>query len=243
MMGPEFTEARRWRSSEVLGHSYLVSPNRGSNTGTRRDDQERRSLIKNVNILLEAVRAEEETLALTPKRKKVLLQRLNLILLDHNLHYHINTTAHRKRGLVDVGGWVLNKVFGTATESQIKDIQIQLNQTRATEKAVVYNTQRLITVVNQTRLEATATRAQFDRLGAAHRQFVTDELARWASLQAVTRYNCDLDEGLNRELLSINNLHTTIRQGRVTEAICPVSLIDSISKLAHAYGLVPLPTE
>ena len=213
---------------------------------------ERRSLLRDVNILLDVVRRENETLTLTPKRKKVMLRRLNLITLDHDLHYHIDTDTRRKRGLIDAGGWLLNKVFGTATEQQIEDVKHQLNDAARQRGAVVHNTERLITIVNQTRLEATATRAQLTRLGAAHGQFVTDELARWTSFHVVTRYNllhdmmetlCDLDEGLNRELLAINNLHTTIRQGRVTEGICPVSLINTITQLAHSYGLVPLPTE
>ena len=215
-------------------------------------NNERRSLIKNVNILLEAIRNEEETLTLTPKRKKVLLRRLNLILLDRDLHDHINTTARRRRGLVDAGGWLLNKVFGTATQQQIDDIKQQLTRASQRQASVVHNTERLITIVNQTRLEATATRAQLDRLGAAHGQFVEDELARWGTAMAVTRYSllqqmvenlCDLDEGFNREILAIDNLHTTIRQGRVTERICPVSLINTISQLAHTHGLVPLPME
>ena len=217
-------------------------------------NNKRRSLIRDVNILLDAVRRENETLTLTPKRKKVLLRRLNLILLDRDLHYQIQGASRRRRGLIDAGGWLLNKVFGTATQQQIEDVKDQLNSAAQQRGAVVHNhnTARLITIVNQTRLEATATRAQLNRLGAAHGQFVTDELARWATFQVMTRYNllhqmveslCDLDEGLNRELLAIDNLHTTIRQGRVTEGICPVSLINTISRLAHTYGLVPLPTE
>ena len=213
---------------------------------------ERRSLLRDVNILLDVVRRENETLTLTPKRRKVMLRRLNLITLDHDLHYHIDTATRRKRGLIDAGGWLLNKVFGTATEQQIEDVKHQLNDAARQRGAVVHNTERLITIVNQTRLEATATRAQLTRLGAAHGQFVTDELARWTSFHVVTRYNllhdmmetlCDLDEGLNREILAINNLHTTIRQGRVTEGICPISLISEVNRLAHAHGLVPLPME
>ena len=192
-------------------------------------NNERRSLIRDVNILLDAVRRENETLTLTPKRKKVLLRRLNLILLDRDLHYQIQGASRRRRGLIDAGGWLLNKVFGTATQQQIEDVKDQLNSAAQQRGAVVHNTARLITIVNQTRLEATATRVQLNRLGAAHGQFVTDELARWTTFQVMTRYNllhqmveslCDLDEGLNRELLAIDNLHTTIRQGRVTEGIC-----------------------
>ena len=215
-------------------------------------NEERSTLVKNVNILLDAVRRENETLALTPKRKKLLLRRLNLILIDRDLHYRIDDGTRQKRGLIDAGGWLLNKVFGTATQQQIEDVKNQLNNAAQQRGAVVHNTERLITIVNQTRLEATATRAQLTRLGAAHGQFVADEMARWGSAQLQTRYIllhqmveslCDLDEGLNRELLAINNLHTTIRQGRVTEGICPVSLINTISQLAHSCGLVPLPTE
>ena len=193
-------------------------------------NDERRSLIKNVNILFDAVRRENETLTLTPKRKKVLLRRLNLILLDRDLHYHIDAATRRKRGLVDAGGWLLNKVFGTATQQQIDDVKEQLTRASQRETSVVHNTERLITIVNQTRLEATATRAQLNRLGAAHGQFVEDELARWGTAMAMTRYSllqqmveslCDLDEGVNREMLAIDNLRTTIRQGRVTEGFVP----------------------
>ena len=101
-------------------------------------------------------------------------------------------------------------------------------------------------------MEASATREQLDRLGVAHNQFVQDEMGRWTSLQTLMKYGlieqwveslCDIDEALNRELSAINDLHITIRQGRVTEAICPITLINNINQLAHTHGLVPLPTE
>ena len=193
-------------------------------------NSERHSLVCNVNTLLGAVCNEEETLTLTPKRKKVLLRRLNLILLDRGIHFNLNTTARRRRGLVDAGGWLLDKVFGTAMEQQVADVKQQLERASQRQAAVVHNTERLITVANQTRLEVTATRAQLDRLGAAHGQFVADEMAHWSSSQAVMRYDllhqmveslCDINEGLNRELLAIDRLHTTIRQERVTEESAP----------------------
>ena len=66
--------------------------------GQEYPNDERSSLIKNVNVLLDAIRRENETLTLTPKRKKVLLRRLNLILLDRDLHYHIDAATRRNAG-------------------------------------------------------------------------------------------------------------------------------------------------
>ena len=215
-------------------------------------DSERTNLKRNVQTLLTAIRAEKVTATITEKRKRLWMRRLNLILTDRSLHFNIEQPTRDHRGLIDAGGWLLNKVFGTATQQQLNYVKNQLASASRQRVAVVHNTQRLITMVNQTRMEASATREQLDRLGVAHNQFVQDEMGRWTSLQTLMKYGlieqwveslCDIDEGLNRELSAINDLHITIRQGRVTEAICPITLINNINQLAHTHGLVPLPTE
>ena len=175
--------------------------------GVEYRDSERAALKRNVQTLLTAIREENTIASVTEKRRKVWMRRLNLILMDRSLHFQIEQ-SRRRRGLIDAGGWLLNKVFGTATEQQIDAVKHQLTDAARQREAVIHNTRRLITVVNQTRMEMSATRLQLDRLGMAHNQFVMEELARWKSLQTVVRYAlfdqwveslCDIDEGLNRE--------------------------------------------
>ena len=147
--------------------------------------QERELLLEQVDVLQDLIDGETLSAIITPPRKALWEKRLRLIKQDHSIHFEIQ--SRQKRGLIDAGGWILNKVFGTATEGQLRDIRHQLGLSSRKQAVVVHNTRRLMTIVNQTRLEAKETRKRLDDLGLAHNSFVRDERGRWTSLQHVTR--------------------------------------------------------
>ena len=70
---------------------------------------------------------------------------------DQELQYDIST-RHR-RGVLDFVGTGLNWAFGTATESQVEQLQLTVKAASVSQKAIVHNVRKLITVVNQTQME------------------------------------------------------------------------------------------
>jgi hypothetical protein len=53
-----------------------------------------------------------------------------------------------KCGLINVGGWILNTLFGSATEQQIQDLQELAQETRTSGQAVTHKVNDMVTVVN-----------------------------------------------------------------------------------------------
>jgi hypothetical protein len=211
---------------------------------------ERRTLLEHVNKLWAFINQTEWDPAFFTEKKELLYRNLQLIRADSTIHFELSKSITRqKRGLIDGGGWLLNKVFGLATEEQVKAIQRELTKSARQEQAIVHNVNKLITIMNQTRLEEKATRKYLRQLEIAHNELVLSEKAKWLTVGAeqqllmmenmVQSLN-NIDEGLHRELNNIDKLHNTLRLGILTEDICPIELIAEIVKQADIHGLVPL---
>ena len=63
----------------------------------------------------------------------------------------INPNTRLRRGLLDIGGSILNKLFGVATSSDISRLTDAMNSMISNNKEVVHSINHLATVVNQTR--------------------------------------------------------------------------------------------
>jgi hypothetical protein len=77
---------------------------------------------------------------------------INASSIHHRNHGQPDTGKVRKRrGLLDVGGWLANKIFGVAQQSDIdaiKDILITQNEN---QKALYHNEMKMISVFNQSK--------------------------------------------------------------------------------------------
>ena len=137
---------------------------------------ERRTLLEKVDKLWTLINGTTWDSELFDQKKESFYQRLQLIRADPSIHFELGeSTPRRKRGLIDVGGWLLNKVFGVATEAQIQAVQQELARSSLLDQAIVHNVNQLITTVNQSRLEEKATRKYLRKLEVAHNELVLSE--------------------------------------------------------------------
>ena len=188
----------------------------------------------------------------TVERKALLKAKIEMILNEgHQLRYNLTTTRER-RGVLDFIGTGLNWAFGTATQAQVDQLQQAVVAARDSQRAVVHNVQELITVVNQTRLEEKDTRRKLATLSGAYDSFVTHENTRWqrhvegTQLLMAEEYVDTLlwlDAAVWKDIENVDELQRSLRAGQLTEGLCPMTLIKTISDLAGQHGLRALPLE
>ena len=108
------------------------------------------------------------TVFFTPQRQALMRAKIDLVVsANHELSYNL-TTGRERRGLIDFIGQGLNWAFGTATESQVQQLQSAVDKARTSQQAVVHNVKELITVVNQMQLEGRDTRVKLAALKVRH---------------------------------------------------------------------------
>ena len=188
------------------------------------------------------------------QRRALMKAKIDMVVgADQELEYTIrNESLRPRRGVLDFVGTGLNWAFGTATEAQVRQLQDAVNTARKQQQAVVHNVQELITVVNQTQLEGRDTRMKLAALSTAYDRFIATESDRWSRFDHNTQLLMMeeyidsllwLDTSVWRDINTIRDLHRSLRAGRLTEQLCPVSILKEIGQLAITHGLRPLPEE
>ena len=117
--------------------------------------------------------------------------------------------AHRtRRGLFNFLGEVSNKLFGTATEKQVRDCELIIEQFREENKKVVHVTNELVSIVNQSHNQITENRK--------HIREIENYLARIALF--VERQQATL----NQHTVEINDLDIQIQIDRTINSLTSV---------------------
>ena len=166
-------------------------------------------------------------------------------------------TTRRKRGLLNAGGWLLNKVFGTATEAEILEIKDLLNEGKAQGEAVKHQVERMTTVINEVIRAENKTR-QFIQdnhavvLKLSHR---LNRLLTELNASLETAHHLQLVEMIEGYIAEIESRHAAIHfrteefenqrmqleRGRLAEnLLSPTDLLDII-KQATQFGLQGAP--
>ena len=184
---------------------------------------------------------QELSVFFTEQRKALMKAKIGMVIgADHELKYDVET-PRKRRGVLDFVGTGLNWAFGTATESQVQQLQSAVDKARTSQRAIVHNVQELITVVNQTQMEGRDTGIKLAALSEAYDHFIRHEGPRWRSyghsskLLMMEEYIDSLlwlDTSVWRQITLVQNLHRSLRAGRLTEGLCPLSLLREICQLA-----------
>ena len=158
-----------------------------------------------------------------------------------------------RRGLLDIGGDLLNKLFGTATEHQVAECRQWIQRVRTTNQRVVHTVNNLITVVNHTygimhrnrqhirdieryisNLEQHISawlqgrgrdiERRVDFLDACQR--IDESIASLTSVHAVWL----------RDLIKFQRQRASVEAGRLTEVILPPKELIEIVRAGHKLG-------
>ena len=188
---------------------------------------------------------------LTEERFTIWQERLDALLPRDSIT--ITTTASEpsrvKRGWFDLGGSILNKVFGVATENQLRQVQSYLLHSAQATEDIVHSVNDLITVVNQTRIQQKRTLTRVADIEIAVTELYDQSHQQWRHLQQMSLVVA-IDESLSlleswaRELNQQYQLQVRIRTaldaGKFNEDICPLDLLKNIAKQARRNHLQPV---
>ena len=203
-------------------------------------------LVARARNIWNIVDGQNTSLFLTDDRKNLMKAKIGLVIEARPaLTYNVAPTRDR-RGVLDFVGTGLNWAFGTATQAQVDALQGAVDAAGATQRAIVHNVKELITVVNQTQQEGEDTRHRLLMLSASYDQFVSAENHRWNRFDQNTKLLMLedyvntllwLDTAVWKNLNRIHMLHRSLRTGDLTEELCPITLLEEISRLAVTHGL------
>lgn len=102
----------------------------------------------------------------------------------------VDPTLRIKRGLFDFIGDVSNKLFGTATQSELNEIRKMIVHSRSQQQDIVHFVNTLSTVVNKTYTEVSANRIQINQVQRAL-SVLEEKLDRVMKLQLLSQKNFD----------------------------------------------------
>ena len=90
--------------------------------GEKYRNQQRQEFLAAVTTVLDHVMNEPVTPIFRREQQTLLKRKLILIRQVHSIKFVISE-ARPRRGLINVGGWALNKVFGVATEKEVNIVK------------------------------------------------------------------------------------------------------------------------
>jgi hypothetical protein len=179
----------------------------------------------------------------TEQKKQAWKHRLALLLRNNTMTF--TRQPHRlKRGLIDLGGTLLNKIFGVATETEVNQVREAILAAGKRNEAIIHNSNQLITIVNTTRLEERETRRKLNDLIGKVKAMHADEYAKWSSFMGIAKALMidemvamleSISTGLRREISQEAEIKNTLEGHHLTENIFPISLFNEISSLAERF--------
>ncbi len=154
-----------------------------------------------------------------------------------------------KRGLIDAGGWILNKLFGVATQDDINKIKNFIRKSQKRTDDIVHVTKELVTVVKNIQGNVQANRRQLQVMQEYVRKlsyYVRDRLSMEIETMRYRIYCNKADIKINallsmleetlllqyRRVMYFRKLRAAIELGRLTEDVLPPEQLDEIARLA-----------
>ena len=160
-----------------------------------------------------------------------------------------------KRGLIDLGGSILNTLFGVATTAQLKRFQTALTEIGSQQDAMLHAHNSLVTVINQTRINVQQLSANEVQL-AAHLHKVNaavidlshsvnahaQHIRRLELLTNLDRYMGILEltaEAYKDQLSMFHRQRTELEAGRLTrDLLQPSQLMDILKHATSGHSAV-----
>ena len=168
-----------------------------------------------------------------------------------------NTPVRVKRGLLNLGGVILNKIFGTATEEQVQSLQKLVRTTLADGQIIRHQVDQMTTVINgavremnKTRMYLQENRKQLNDMVEAIRSLTrisnqTQWMLRHVRVRAaLENFIGDLERRheVIADLREQSFEHRMeLESGRLTEEILPRTELAAILKEAEIHGVHGLP--
>ena len=172
------------------------------------------------------------------------LHSVNQVTTEHNRH---------KRGLINIIGTIANKLFGIATEEQVKQLQVHLQQTQVSNSKIFHAFNDLVSVVNQTHDQMAHHRAhiaQLEQYAAEMRRSVGQLNTRIiGNQQMINSLNARVSIG--QMLAAVEAIHyqwlrrvdqyqrqrASLETGSFTEDILPPTELNKIIDSARQSGM------
>ena len=177
-------------------------------------------------------------------------RQLDLLKTDQTVTFDYN--KREKRGLFDGVGKASQWLFGTATQQEVDDIRKEMQDVSLSNRHVSHKTDKLVTIVNQTRIEAAETRDKLNELGADYNSLKNQTESQWRRSNAYDHARAignmvqalvSLDEALYREVRALDSMREGLRAGRLAEEVFPPSLFQEAFQEARSHGLRPMVLE
>ena len=179
-----------------------------------------------------------------------IIRRLQLLAQDEKQLLHITIKLRRKkRGLFNLGGTILKKIFGTATEADVQNMKKVVEETQQQNLKMLHLDQHLVTVINHAIEEQNEERKRINDLHHAIDQLQNTTLEIFAGLQAEHKimllrqhvdYLADAALEYYKSDVASAQIITDLESGRMTEKIFPRQLLREIIDRVGNVGLKPL---
>ena len=116
--------------------------------------------------------------------------------------YALPNHRRMKRGLLDIGGSILNALFGVATSAQLDRFNNALSEIGTRQASIVHAHNTLVTIVNQTRIysEQLAIKQHEMEIHVMHLNTVITKIVRNMNQQAIKVSRIELTTDLDRYL-------------------------------------------
>jgi hypothetical protein len=213
-------------------------------TGQDYESNEIAALHKMATSLKQKI-SEQQTDELVTQRKKLAwIQRLDLLLQNNSITIDY-MPRRQKRGLIDIGGTILNKVFGVATQAQVDQVNAALEYASRQGRVVTHHVNQLITIVNNTQMEERATRKKLNDLIFQVKLIHEEEYHKWQSFNGIAKAQMidellsmleSIDEALQREIRIESDIKETLENEQLTEFIFPEQLLKDIANKAEEFS-------
>ena len=185
--------------------------------------------------------------------KRYLLNRLSLLTSDEMDIFHIKTAPVQriKRGWIDMGGSLLKRVFGTATEQDIREVKVATAKTRKQGARVHHEVARLTTVIDHAIAEQNRERKRLNEINEHLERFhnttaeiysLIDTRGKLNLMRESIHYLELIRNELKEEEAKNSRIIHDLDSGRLTENIFPRELLGNIARQVRIKGLEALPT-
>ena len=174
-------------------------------------------------------------------------QRLNF--LRPTAPLQVSSRDRRRRGLIDVGGELLHQVFGVATSKQVETNRRMIQLVRASNKQIIHQSNKMVTVINQTYHEIISHRRHIQEVEKTLSELFR-HIKTWISLQNVALEQIRAGLRIDRCLSLLESAHfawnklrtqflshrSALESGRLSETLLPTGELSEILRHSHVRG-------
>ena len=191
---------------------------------------------------------EKETAILSHQRRALWRHRLDLILTNASTHFTYDRPRQR-RGIINAGGSLLNILFGTVTEDELREVKKQLDLARQESKIANHQINSLVSVINQSRMAEQENRQRINDLTSELKLFQTHQDRNIASFNGLQNAVL-LDETLSlmeateallyREMHQLEIIQRSLEDGHLSETLFPLNILHDVALQGQCLNLVAL---